>query len=72
MVVDTCILGWIGACVPDTPYLEIGQLATVYYFFFFLIIVPFLGKFEDYLATRVIINNKKFLLKVYIIYILYI
>ena len=54
MVVDTCILGWIGACVPDTPYLEIGQLATVYYFFFFLIVVPFLGKFEDYLATRVI------------------
>jgi ubiquinol-cytochrome c reductase cytochrome b subunit len=40
--------------VPETPFLEIGQIATIYYFFFFLVLVPFLGKFEDYLATKVI------------------
>ena len=54
LVIDCFILTWIGGNVPETPFLEIGQIATVYYFFFFLVLVPFLGKFEDYLATKVI------------------
>jgi len=54
LVIDCFILTWIGGNVPETPYLEIGQIATIYYFFFFLVIVPFLGKFEDYLATRIV------------------
>ena len=54
LVIDCFILTWIGGNVPETPFLEIGQLATIYYFFFFLVLVPFLGKFEDYLATKVI------------------
>ena len=46
LVLDYFILGWIGGCAPETPYLEIGQLATFFYFFYFLFIVPILGILE--------------------------
>jgi quinol-cytochrome oxidoreductase complex cytochrome b subunit len=37
------ILGWIGGNVAESPYLEIGQTATVFYFLYILVIVPSLG-----------------------------
>jgi len=46
LVLDYFVLGWIGGCAPETPYLEIGQLATFFYFFYFLFIIPFLGILE--------------------------
>lgn len=46
-VVNFFILMWIGACHPETPYLEIGQFATVFYFAWFLIIVPAIGVLEN-------------------------
>nr|YP_010240527.1 cytochrome b [Phellinotus piptadeniae]QTF87868.1 cytochrome b [Phellinotus piptadeniae] len=46
-VVNFFILMWIGACHPTTPYLEIGQVATVIYFSWFLIIVPIIGIIEN-------------------------
>jgi ubiquinol-cytochrome c reductase cytochrome b subunit len=46
LVLDYFVLGWIGGCAPETPYLEIGQIATFFYFFYFLFIVPFLGVLE--------------------------
>jgi len=46
-VVDALILGWIGQCVPETPYTEIGQFATLYYFGYFACIVPGLGLLEN-------------------------
>lgn len=49
LVVDSFILGWIGGNIPETPYLEIGQAATVFYFMYFLVIIPFLGKLERFL-----------------------
>ena len=48
-VADFLILGWIGQMVVEYPYVEIGQIATVFYFFYFLIIIPFFGKFESFL-----------------------
>jgi quinol-cytochrome oxidoreductase complex cytochrome b subunit len=48
-VVDCIILGWIGQKPVESPFIEIGQLATVYYFMFFLVIIPFLGYFEKLL-----------------------
>lgn len=45
-VLNFCILSWIGGCVPETPYLEIGQIATFFYFFYFLLLIPFLGFLE--------------------------
>ena len=46
-VVNFIILMWIGACHPETPYLEIGQAATLFYFMYFLVIVPVIGIIEN-------------------------
>ena len=46
-IVNFCILMWIGACHPETPYLEIGQTATAFYFLWFLVIVPVIGIIEN-------------------------
>jgi ubiquinol-cytochrome c reductase cytochrome b subunit len=45
-ITDCLILGWIGGKPVESPYIEIGQVATAYYFIFFLIIIPFLGLLE--------------------------
>ena len=45
--VNFFILTWIGAMHPETPYLEIGQVATAFYFLWFLVIVPVIGVIEN-------------------------
>jgi len=45
--VCTVILGWIGQQVPETPYIEIGQISTFYYFFYVLILIPAIGLLEN-------------------------
>ena len=50
-VVNCVILGWIGQNEVETPYIEVGQLATAIYFAFFLVFVPVLGKLETVLMT---------------------
>nr|AGH24383.1 apocytochrome b [Reclinomonas americana ATCC 50283] len=61
--VDCVILGWIGGNVPETPYLEIGQIATVFYFAYFLFFIPVLGKLETYLLGLNTNKYKKHLVK---------
>lgn len=51
-VVDCLILGWIGQKVVEYPYVEVGQLATVYYFRFILVLVPVVGRRESRLIRR--------------------
>ena len=46
-VVDFIILFWIGYQHPNTPYVEIGQIATAFYFAWFLVIVPVIGIIEN-------------------------
>ena len=46
-IVNFFILLWIGACHPETPYVEIGQIATAYYFCWFLFLVPLTGLIEN-------------------------
>lgn len=41
------ILMWIGSQHPETPFVEIGQVATAFYFSWFLIVVPVLGVIEN-------------------------
>ena len=53
-VVDFLILLWIGAMHPETPYLEIGQVATAFYFIWFLAIVPVIGLIENTLMDLAI------------------
>ena len=45
-VLDALILGWIGQCPVEYPYVEVGQAASVYYFAFILVLVPVLGMAE--------------------------
>jgi ubiquinol-cytochrome c reductase cytochrome b subunit len=47
LVADFIILGWIGQKVVETPYIEVGQVATVIYFLFFLVVLPGLGILES-------------------------
>jgi ubiquinol-cytochrome c reductase cytochrome b subunit len=44
---DFLILGWIGQKVVESPYIEVGQIATVLYFLFFCAILPGLGVLES-------------------------
>ena len=46
-VVDFIILMWIGSQHPESPYIEIGQIATAFYFLWFLVIVPIIGIIEN-------------------------
>ena len=46
-VVDFIILLWIGSQHPNTPFVEIGQIATAFYFLWFVMIVPVLGLVEN-------------------------
>jgi ubiquinol-cytochrome c reductase cytochrome b subunit len=50
-VLDWLILGWIGGCSPESPYLEIGQIATCFYFLYFLVIIPIIGIMESILLS---------------------
>jgi len=51
-IVDCLILGWIGQKVVEYPYIQVGQIATVYYFFFLLVLIPAVGRRESYLIRR--------------------
>jgi ubiquinol-cytochrome c reductase cytochrome b subunit len=53
------ILGWVGQKVVETPFIEIGQIATVYYFVFFLVFIPVLGIFESFLIKNKIRTKVK-------------
>lgn len=50
-VADCIILGWIGQKPVESPYIEIGQIATGYYFIFFAILLPIIGYFEKFLKS---------------------
>ena len=47
LVVDCLILGWIGQQTPETPYVEIGQIASLFYFSYFLFLIPAIGSVEQ-------------------------
>ena len=56
-IVTFFILLWIGSQHPNTPFLEIGQIFTVYYFAHFLFITPVIGIIENTLHD---VNHFKF------------
>ena len=58
-VVDFFILMFIGSQHPTTPYVEIGQIATVFYFAWFIAIVPFIGIVENTLADLALDTSSK-------------
>lgn len=46
------LLGWLGACPVETPYVLLSQILTGFYFSFFLIFMPVVGYFETFLLDR--------------------
>jgi ubiquinol-cytochrome c reductase cytochrome b/c1 subunit len=46
LVIDTIVLGWVGANPPEGIMVTIGRIATFYYFLFFLVLMPLIGKIE--------------------------
>ena len=58
-IVNFFILMWIGACHPESPYLEVGQFATAFYFLWFIIIVPMIGIIENTTFDIAINKNNK-------------
>jgi ubiquinol-cytochrome c reductase cytochrome b subunit len=52
LVADFAILGWIGQKPVETPFIEVGMVATFLYFFILLILFPFIGVLEDYLINN--------------------
>jgi len=57
LVVDFLILGWIGQKPVETPFVEVGQVATVFYFAFFIFLIPILGLVESLLAKASVKEN---------------
>jgi quinol-cytochrome oxidoreductase complex cytochrome b subunit len=51
LVADYILLGYLGQQVPESPFIEIGQIASIYYFSYFLIIIPALGRLEKSLHS---------------------
>jgi ubiquinol-cytochrome c reductase cytochrome b subunit len=52
LVADYFLLGYLGQQVPESPFIEIGQVASAYYFAYFLLILPALGFIEKNLLTN--------------------
>ena len=45
-VINSLVLGYIGAMPAQAPYTQIGQVATFWYFVHFLVVLPLLSKLE--------------------------
>jgi len=52
LVADFVILTFIGAQVPEAPWVLIGQIASVFYFSYFLILTPLIGIIENRLILK--------------------
>ena len=47
LLADFVILGWVGQKIVETPYIEVGQFATIFYFIFFCFVLPLIGYIEQ-------------------------
>jgi len=53
LVSDFLLLGWIGQKPVESPYIEVGMMATAFYFIFLLVLVPVIGLIESFLISSV-------------------
>jgi ubiquinol-cytochrome c reductase cytochrome b subunit len=58
LVSDFLILGWIGQKPVESPYVEIGMVATFFYFLFFIVLIPAIGLLEQKLIESYILSLK--------------
>jgi ubiquinol-cytochrome c reductase cytochrome b subunit len=45
-VINLILLGYLGACVVEQPFIIISQLSAIFYFSYFLLIIPVLSLVE--------------------------
>jgi len=45
-ICNVLLLGWLGACLVEEPFVILSQISTVTYFMYFLFIIPFLSYIE--------------------------
>jgi len=57
-VADFFVLLWIGSQHPNSPFVEVGQIATALYFAWFTVIVPVTGVIENTLMDLAIPETK--------------
>lgn len=50
LVADYVLLGYLGQQLPESPFIEIGQVGSLYYFGYFLVVLPALGRLEQKLT----------------------
>ncbi len=60
LVLNFLLLGWIGQKPAETPFIEIGAIATALYFFIFLCLFPLLGYLENYIPRKIYTSESKF------------
>ena len=53
LVADFFLLSYLGQAPAESPYIEVGQFATIYYFGFFILLVPILGRLEKTLVYSI-------------------
>nr|AGQ42737.1 apocytochrome b [Phaeocystis globosa] len=53
LVADFFLLSYLGQAPAESPYIEVGQVATIYYFGFFIVLVPILGRLEKNLVSSI-------------------
>ena len=58
-VANFFILMWIGSQHPDSPYVEVGQVATALYFGWFFVIIPAIGLIENTLMDLATYESNK-------------
>ena len=46
-VVNFFILMWIGSQHPESPFVEVGQIATAFYFAWFIFVIPAITLIEN-------------------------
>lgn len=59
LVVDFFILMWLGSEHPTSPFVEIGQIASIIYFVWFVVLVPVVGIVENTLFDIGLDSTKK-------------
>ena len=53
LVADFFLLSYLGQAPAESPYIEVGQVATIYYFGFFILLIPILGRLEKNLVYSI-------------------
>ena len=52
LVADFLLLGWIGQKPVESPYVEVGMVATAFYFIYLLVLMPLIGLLENKLLAE--------------------